>query len=83
MNIAELEKQIEELDKQYNIDFNAPTKTDMKFNLHQGIVYTTNVTMKYIPKKIELEIKLAMLKEKKMKTILKTIGIIALITILS
>ena len=64
-NILKLEKQIADLDEQYQIDINAPTKTDMKFNLHQGIVYTTNVTMKYIPKKIELEVKLAMLKEKK------------------
>ena len=65
MTIAELEKQIADLDEQYQIDINAPIKTDMKFNLQQGIVYTTNVTMKYIPKKIELEVKLAMLKEKK------------------
>lgn len=64
MTIKDLEKQIADLDKQYQDDINAPTKKDMGFTFAQGIIYTMNVNKEYIPKKIELEVKLGLLKEK-------------------
>ena len=36
MTIADLEKQIADLDEQYQIDINAPTKTDMGFTIIEG-----------------------------------------------
>ena len=63
MTIAELEKQIEELDQQYNKDFEQSMNSKVPFGL--GLKYTMDIIKEYITKKIELEVKLAMLKEKK------------------
>ena len=60
MTIAELEKQIEELDQQYNIDFEQSFNSKVPFGL--GLKYTMDIIKEYIPKKIELEVKLGLLK---------------------
>ena len=62
-NILKLEKQIEELDKQYNIDFEKSMNNKLHFGL--GLKYTMDIVKEYTTKKIEFEVKLAMLKEKK------------------
>lgn len=63
MTVAELEKQISDLDEQYNKDFEQSMNSKVHFGL--GLKYTMDIIKEYIPKKIELEVKLAMLKEKK------------------
>ena len=63
MTITELEKQIEDLDEQYNKDFEQSMNSKVPFGL--GLKCTMDIIKEYITKKIELEVKLAMLKEKK------------------
>lgn len=65
MTIQDLEKQILDLDNQYQIDILKPLKEQMGFTLAQGFTYTMDINRAYIPKKIELEVKLAILKVKK------------------
>lgn len=60
MTIAELEKQIEELDKEYNEDFEQSMNSKVAFGL--GLKCTMDIIKVYIPKKIELEVKLGLLK---------------------
>ena len=60
MTIAELEKQIEELDQQYNKDFEQSMNSKVHFGL--GLKYTMDIIKEYITKKIDLEVKLGLLK---------------------
>ena len=60
MTIAELEKQIEELDQQYNKDFEQSMNSKVPFGL--GLKYTMDIVKEYTTKKIELEVKLGLLK---------------------
>lgn len=60
MTIAELEKQIEELDKEYNEDFEQSMNSKVAFGL--GLKCTMDIIKEYIIKKIELEVKLGLLK---------------------
>ena len=60
MTIAELEKQIEELDQQYNKDFEQSMNSKVPFGL--GLKYTMDIIKEYITKKIDLEVKLGLLK---------------------
>ena len=60
MTITELEKQIAELDQQYNKDFEQSMNSKVPFGL--GLKYTMDIVKEYITKKIEFEVKLGLLK---------------------
>ena len=62
-NILKLEKQIEELDQQYNKDFEQSLDNKIPFGL--GLKCTMDIIKKYTTKKIELEVKLGLLKGEK------------------
>ena len=60
MTVAELEKQIADLDEQYNKDFEQSMNSKVPFGL--GLKYTMDIVKEYTTKKIELEVKLGLLK---------------------
>ena len=60
MTIAELEKQIADLDEQYNKDFEQSMNSKVPFGL--GLKCTMDIIKEYTTKKIEFEVKLGLLK---------------------
>lgn len=65
MTIVELEKQISDLDKQYELDVTLPFKKQTGITLPEYLEKKLNLDKEYLVKKVNLEVKLAMLKEKK------------------
>ena len=60
--ITDLEKQIEELDKQYEEDVTLPFKKQTGISLPEYLEKKLNLDKEYIVKKVNLEVKLAILK---------------------
>lgn len=60
--IKYLEKQIKELDTQYEYNVTLPYKEQTGISLPDYIILKTNLDKEYIPKKIELEVRLRLLK---------------------